>query len=162
MSIRFDSAVLITQNIDSMKEFYSRVMGQRVRHDFGGCVIFDCGLAVWKLESGYPLAKALGGRAGGNGSLEICFDTEEFENHSVNVKKAGVKLVHDVVQEQWGQLTIRFFDPDGNLVELGESIPAFCRRLYASGLSVREVSKKTGVPEGLVEEYIEELSVTQT
>jgi predicted enzyme related to lactoylglutathione lyase len=152
--IRFDSAVLMTENIDKMKEFYSKVMGQSVKHDFGGCVIFDCGLAVWKLGDGCPLAQALGGRASGNGSLEVCFDTEDFENDAANVKKSGVKLVHDIAEEQWGQLTIRFFDPDGNVVELGESIPAFCRRLYASGQSTKQVSEKTGVLEGLVREYV--------
>lgn len=154
MAIRYDSAVLMTEDIGSMKEFYSSVMGQAIKHDFGGCVIFECGLAVWKLESGYPLAKVLGGKRSPNGSLEICFETEDFESDAASIKNAGVRLVHDVAEEQWGQLTIRFFDPDGNLVELGESIPCFCRRLYASGMSVGQVSEKTGVPETLITEYI--------
>lgn len=157
MSIRYDSAVLITENISGMKEFYSGVMGQLIKHDFGGCVIFDCGLAIWKLESGYPLSKALGeGRAKGNGSLEICFDTEDLKSDAQRVKSAGVRLVHDIAEEQWGQLSMRFLDPDGNLAELGESMPAFCRRLYASCQSAKQVSGKTGVPEALVREYVKQ------
>lgn len=154
MAIRYDSAVLMTEDISRMKEFYAGIMGQQIKHDFGACVIFKCGIAIWKLESGFPLAKAIGTKRGPNGSLEICFDTEDFESDAACIKNAGAVLVHDVAEEQWGQLTIRFLDPDGNLVELGESIPCFCRRLYASGMSLRQVSEKTGVPEALVMEYV--------
>jgi len=155
MGIRFDSAVIMTEDVDTMKEFYSTVMKQSIKHDFGACVIFECGLSVWKPVSGHTLLQALGSRrAQGNGSLELCFDTEDFEKDIAEVKRSGVKLVHDVSEEQWGQLTIRFYDPDGNAVELGESIPAFCRRLYALGMSAEQVSEKTGVPVNLVKEYV--------
>ena len=49
---------------------------------------------------------------------------------------------------------MRFFDPDGNIVELGESIPCFCRRLHDQGVSAAEVSTKTGVNLDAVEDYL--------
>lgn len=156
MSIRYHSAVLITNDIERMKEFYTSVMGQEIEHDFGGCVIFACGLTIWKLDGGYPLAKALGESisAQANGSMEVCFETDEFAVESQALLRKNVKLIHDVMEEQWGQLTIRFFDPDGNIVELGESMPCFCRRLFRSGLNVAEIAKKTGIPSKTVKEYL--------
>lgn len=156
MSIRFQSAVLITDNIDNMKEFYIEVMGQTVEHDFGGCVIFDCGLSIWHVESNYALAKALGKdfAAGKNNSLEICFETDNFVVEAPKIKSKDVKLIHDVAEEEWGQRTIRFYDPDGNIVELGESMAGFCKRLFRSGLSIAEVSQKTGISQRTVKEYL--------
>lgn len=156
MGIRFQCAVLITDNIDNMKEFYIKVMGQAVEHDFGGCVIFESGLSIWRIESDYVLAKSLGKDlpAGKNNAMEVCFESDEFSIEAPKVKSRGVKLIHDVAEEQWGQYTIRFYDPDGNIVELGESMTGFCKRLFRSGLSIAEVSQKTGISQRMVKEYL--------
>jgi catechol 2,3-dioxygenase-like lactoylglutathione lyase family enzyme len=156
MSIRFQSSVLITDNIEKMKEFYTELMGQTVEHDFGGCVIFSSGLSIWRLEDSHALAKALGEdfAAGKNNGLEVCFETDEFSIEAPMIKSKGIDLIHDVAEEQWGQYTIRFYDPDGNIVELGESMAGFCKRLFRSGLSIAEVSKKTGITQKKVKEYL--------
>jgi len=49
---------------------------------------------------------------------------------------------------------MRFYDPDGNMIELGESMPCFCRRLFRSGLSEAEVAEKTGIQLETVREYL--------
>lgn len=156
MSIRYHSAVIFTDNIETMKEFYEQTMGQSVQFDFGGSVIFDCGLTIWELKDSYPLSKALGNRDGGrsNESMEICFESDEFEAEASRLKELGVKPVHDVTEEEWGQKTIRFYDPDGNIIEIGETMPFFCRRLYCAGLSAAQVSNKTGIPKHTVDEYL--------
>lgn len=156
MSIRYHSAVLITDNIEVMKEFYTKLLGQTVEHDFGGCVIFSSGLSIWRVESDYALAKALGGdfSPGKNKGLELCFETEDFGIEVPQIKAKGIKLIHDVAEEQWGQQTIRFYDPDENIVELGESMAGFCKRLFRSGLNIAEVSQKTGIPQKKVKEYL--------
>ena len=156
MSIRYHSAVLITDNLESLKEFYTIVLGQTIEHDFGGCVIFNSGLSIWRMESDYALAKALGKdyRPGKNKGLELCFETDHFSVEVPKLKATGIELIHDVAEEQWGQQTVRFYDPDGNIVELGESMPGFCKRLFRSGLSIAEVSQKTGITQKLVKEYL--------
>jgi hypothetical protein len=57
-----------------------------------------------------------------------------------------VQLLHELHVEPWGQQTIRFYDPDNHLIEIGESMKQFVRRFYDNGLSIEEVSKKTSVP----------------
>jgi len=155
MDIRFQSTVLITRRFDEMKLFYMELLGQSVRYDFGNCITFECALTLWELREDYPLARALCAEpCGGNGSMEVCFETDSFEAAVTRIKEGGVKLVHDVTEETWGQRTLRLFDPDGNIVELGESMPCFCRRLHASGLNAEEVAAKTGIPEETVVSYI--------
>jgi catechol 2,3-dioxygenase-like lactoylglutathione lyase family enzyme len=135
MDIRFQSTVLITKRFEEMKRFYMELLGQRIRYYFGNCITFECALTLWELREGYTLARALGGSEprSGNGSMEVCFETDDFEAEVARVRKGGVVLLHGVEEETWGQRTMHFYDPDGNIVELGESMPCFCRRLRPAG-----------------------------
>lgn len=156
MSIRFHSSVLFTTDIKRLSAFYIDAMGQQVQHDFGACVIFHCGLSLWQPSAALTVAAKLGYccHPSGNKNLELCFETETFTSDVERIKASGATLLHDVVEEPWGQQTVRFFDPDGNLVELGESISTFVRRHHAAGLSPEAVAKKTGASLELVIQHI--------
>jgi catechol 2,3-dioxygenase-like lactoylglutathione lyase family enzyme len=153
--ISYTSAVLLTRQYDRMVDFYRNVLNQQIRYDFDGCIQFECGLSIWRVREDHPVAKALKGRDGGNGAMEICFETEDMDAQGARIAAAGVTLAHDVIEENWGQRTLRFFDPDGNLVELGESMHAFCKRLHRSGMSVEEVGNKTGIQQNIVKHFLE-------
>ncbi len=153
--ISYSSAVLVTGHFDLMRRFYENVLGQKVLYDFGSCVQFECGLTVWRPVEGHPVIKALANTDGTeNAALELCFETEDFDAQAARVTAAGVMLAHGVIEESWGQRTLRFFDPDGNLVELGESMPAFCKRLHFCGMTVQEVAKKTGIDQNTVKLFL--------
>ena len=155
MAITFHSTVLITKNFDAMKRFYTDVMQQNVAFDFGNCISFRCGLTIWQLKDSYPMTQALGAVPEPNvGAVEVCFETEDFDADAAAVKAAGVSLLHDITEENWGQLTLRFYDPDKNIVELGESIPCFCCRLHRGGMDTAAVAEKTGVSIQTVAEYL--------
>ncbi|MDD4108591.1 MAG: GNAT family N-acetyltransferase [Prolixibacteraceae bacterium] len=147
MKIRFHSPVIITRNFEKMKDFYCNVLQQSVKDGFGNCVTFENGLTIWQLKPEYPLAKLTGKcfSESGNNNLELCFETEDFEDTCNLIKSYAVKILHDKVEEAWGQFTIRFYDPENNLIELGESIPCFVKRLYKNGITPEEISKRTSV-----------------
>lgn len=107
------------------------------------------------MREDHPVFIALKRRGGGNAALEICFETEDLDAQASRIAEAGVRLVHDIIEESWGQRTLRFFDPDGNLVELGESMPAFCKRMHLSGMSVEEIGKETGIQQETVKLFLE-------
>ncbi|MDD2326961.1 MAG: hypothetical protein PHZ13_01400 [bacterium] len=47
----------------------------------------------------------------------------------------------------WGQRTIRFYDPDGHLIEASEAMPLFLQRIYnEEGENLEATSKRTFVP----------------
>jgi len=157
MSIQFHSSVLFTTDVRRLSAFYVHALGQEIEHDFGACVSLRCGLSLWQPSDDLTVAVELGysHHAGGNKNLELCFETETLDEDVERVKASGAKLLHDVVEEPWGQQVLRFFDPDGNLVELGESIAMFVRRHHASGYTVEAVAEKTGVPLEMVRQFIE-------
>ncbi len=112
MDIRFHSTVLITRRLDEMNRFYTGLLGQKVRLDFGSCVTLECGLTLWEAHPGSALTRTAGGECRqGNGSLEVCFETEDFDTEAARMKNGGVPLLHDVAEEPWGQRTMRFYDP---------------------------------------------------
>mgnify|MGYP000851908891 FL=1 len=153
--ISYTAAVLLTRQYDRMADFYRNVLEQKIRYDFDGCIQFESGLSIWQVREDHPVSKALSSRGGGNAALEICFETEDMDAQAARIAEAGVMLAHGVIEENWGQRTLRFFDPDGNLVELGESMPAFCKRMHLSGMSVEEIRKRTGIQQNTVKHFLD-------
>lgn len=148
MKITLASTVIITEDFDKMRSFYMDILHQEIEVDFGNCIGFKNGLSLWKLKEEYPIAKKLGHtfNSSGNNNLEICFETDDFALVVETLKKHQINYLHEVAEEVWGQQTIRFYDPENNLIEIGETIPCFVKRFYNKGMSMEDVSKKTSVP----------------
>lgn len=156
MNIQFQSSILITNNFDRLKSFYVDVLGLTIELDFGPCITFNCGLAIWKLSEKHTVARYLGRQysTDGNKNLELCFEAEDFDKSVKKLREYNPKLLHDIEEETWGQRTIRFFDPDNNLIELGEPLPGFVKRLHDEGMSIDQVAEKTSVPVDQVKELV--------
>jgi catechol 2,3-dioxygenase-like lactoylglutathione lyase family enzyme len=148
MEIKFQSTVIITEQFEKMKSFYQEILQQKIDFDFGNCIGFKNGLSLWKLKEEYPISKKLGRTfdQSGNKNLEICFETDDFEAVIVSLKKLNLNYLHEVTEEFWGQQTIRFYDPENNLIEIGETIPCFVKRFHNVGMNLEEVSQRTSVP----------------
>jgi len=159
MEIKFHSTVIIVQDLDKMKAFYQKILRQEIDIDFGNCVGFKNGLSLWKLTKDYPIARLQGEtyHPSGNNNLEICFETNDYEGVISELEKCNLKYLHETTEERWGQKTIRFFDPENNLVEIGETIPCFVKRFYSQGMTVEQVSERTSVPLEMVRDICNNL-----
>jgi hypothetical protein len=142
-----------------MKSFYQDVLQQEVEVDFGNCIGFKNGISLWKLTEEYTIAKRLGRTydIAGNKNLEICFETNHFEEVVSALEKYNLKYLHKTIEERWGQQTIRFYDPENNIVEIGETIPCFVKRFLNQGMSVEEVSNRTSVSVQMVNEICQDI-----
>lgn len=54
----------------------------------------------------------------------------------------------------WGQRVVRFYDPDGHIIEVGESLSAVCRRFLVQGMTQEEVALRMDIPLSHVRELI--------
>lgn len=45
----------------------------------------------------------------------------------------------------WGQRTVRFYDLDGHIIEVGENMKMVVRRFIHSGMSMEETSRRMDV-----------------
>jgi len=154
MDIKFHSTVIMTHDFDKMKAFYQEILQQEIDVDFGNCIGFKNGISLWKLSEDYTIAQKLGKtyHPSGNKNLEICFDTDDYEAVITKLKEHDLIYLHETIEESWGQKTIRFYDPENNLIEIGETIPCFVKRFYHEGMSVNQVSERTSVPIEMVKE----------
>lgn len=156
MEIRFHSSVVFCSDIQKQREFYEKFLSMKVMQDMGACILFEGNFSLWQINNEYPISKELGYSYEpiGNRNLELCFETEAFEDSVEKVLMSDLRILHNVEEEEWGQYTIRFYDPEGNLLEIGESLKCMSKRMHASGMSVEEITKKSGLNKKVVREFL--------
>jgi len=149
MNLKNCSTVLFVKDIAVSKKFYSEILGLSIHLDFGRDVIYSCGCAIWEIQKDHIIPGKLGiGHISDNriNRFELCFETETLQQDYLHLKANSVEFLNEIHEEPWGQQTIRFFDPDRHLIEIGESMKQFVTRLHNSGLTIEELNKKTSVP----------------
>jgi catechol 2,3-dioxygenase-like lactoylglutathione lyase family enzyme len=149
MDLKNSSTALFVRDITISKNFYVDILGLKVNLDFSKNIIFENGFAIWEIQEDHIIPVTLGlDRITDLSSnrFELYFETENFSQVYETLKSQNVKFLHEIHEEPWGQLTIRFFDPDDHLIEIGESMRQFVRRFYDQGLTLEQVSKRTFIP----------------
>jgi catechol 2,3-dioxygenase-like lactoylglutathione lyase family enzyme len=149
MELKTCSAVLFVKDIEASKNFYSGILRLQIDLDFGKNVIFKNGFTIWEIQENHIITSTLGVNRISDlnvNRFELYFETDYLKEIFDTLKKAEVLFLHEIHEEPWGQQTIRFFDPDNHLIEVGESMRQFVLRFYNQGLTFEQVSKRTSVP----------------
>ncbi|HAF31221.1 MAG TPA: hypothetical protein DCG75_19450 [Bacteroidales bacterium] len=154
MKLKFHSSVLFVKNIEVSKEFYCNILKQKIETDFGNNISLKNGLSLWQVPDWHVLNKDFYDKFNPNKCLELYFETDDINEIKRLIEKNHITIHHDLNEETWGQKTIRFYDPDNNLIEIGEKLQVFIKRMYFEELTIEEIYKKTGVPKKLIKEYI--------
>jgi len=144
----FHSVVLLVEDIERSKRFYSVVLGQKVVMDFGRNVGYEGGLAIWERDYALNLifqGKTEGVKVGGN-NAEIYFESGDVDALYKRLTAKGVKVIHSIVEQPWGQRVFRVYDPDNHIIEFAESMTSVVLRLDKNGLSIEEIAKKSLMP----------------
>ena len=150
--MKLKNPMLIVQDMDKSKTFYREVLGLRTVTDLGANAVLTGGLSLQTEESWLEfIGCEKGDITYGGKNSEVYFEEDDFDRFVSKLeKRADVKLVHPVYEQSWGQRVVRFYDPDGHVLEVGESLKLVCRRFLDSGMSVGETAERMGVPERLV------------
>ncbi len=154
---KFTSAVFFVKNIARSRAFYGDFLGQKVTMDFGRCVAFEGGLAIWQEEYAWEVVfgkKPPRPTQSKTIKTEVAFEIEDIDSLWIKLSAAGVKVAHPVREQPWGQRVARVFDPDGHLVEFGEPMWVVVRRLAAQGLTPEEIAPRTSMPLPVVKEIL--------
>lgn len=149
LNISRNTVALFVKDIEVSKDFYVNILRIPIDIDFGKNVILKNGLTLWEIQNNHIIPEKLGISNVSNESInrfEIYFETTDILSSFKILKDCNVKFLHELHDESWGQRTIRFFDPDNHLLEIGESIECFVNRLHSEGLNVSGINKKTHVP----------------
>jgi catechol 2,3-dioxygenase-like lactoylglutathione lyase family enzyme len=159
--LKYLSAVVFVRDIQLAKQFYTETLGFEIELDFGTNVGLVGGLTIWQIDPAHIIPKRLGMSSVGDRSVnrfELYFETEDLAAARERVRKAGCEFLHEIHEEPWGQMTMRFFDPDRHLIEIGESMNGFVKRFRDEGMNAEQVSRRTSVPLAKVEEIFKALA----
>lgn len=141
--MKLKNIVLVVENIDQSKSFYTELFGLYVVTDFGENVILTEGLVLQEknLWENYIEKKVV---PGGN-NTELYFEENNMDVFLKRLKKSNHDIVYlnECIERDWGQRLVRIYDPDMHIIEIGESEEYVARRLLQSGMTVEQVAEKT-------------------
>lgn len=162
MGLKNCTSLLFVKDAKTARDFYVNVLGMTVVSDFGGMnFMFKEGFAVWQPMDENIIPKTLGAENIHNSEntsrFELCFETDNLDEIYQTLKKAEVKFLHEVNEELWGQRTIRFYDPDGHLLEIGEAMLVFLKRIYEEEKTAEGVAKRTFMDVELVRQFLKNI-----
>ncbi|MBQ9746536.1 MAG: VOC family protein [Clostridia bacterium] len=137
--------LLVVSDMNKSVEFYKKVLGLRVITDFGANKTLTGGLCLQTLETWKELTGVRDVSFSGN-SFEIYFEEDDFDAFAARLENLDIEYVHPVKEHSWGQRAVRFYDPDGHIIEVGENIKAVCRRFLSGGMTPEQAAARMDVP----------------
>lgn len=155
VEMKYKNTLLVVKDMSRSKNFYRHVLNLKVLFDYHGRATLSSGII---LES-YELWKDLIHKNKEeimmpNNACELYFETEDIDQFMQTLVEFNVPLVHPLKEHAWGQRTVRFYDPDGHMIEVGESMKKVAKRFLSQGFSYEETAKLMNVPLDCIKEAI--------
>ena len=117
--MKLKNVLIVVKDIDKSLKFYHNLFGLELVLDNDGNTILTEGL-VLQAESYWKefLKRDVMGR---NNSCELYFEESDIEGfvNKLETLYPETEYVNKLMTHSWGQRVVRFYDPDGNLIEVG-------------------------------------------
>ncbi|OHD56331.1 MAG: hypothetical protein A2Y33_12045 [Spirochaetes bacterium GWF1_51_8] len=145
--MKFVCPLIVVEDIARSRAFYENTLGMKVKMDFGQNVAFEGDFAI-HLKSHFDSLTGKQGIAPGSKphNFELYFESEDLENDYRRLMESGAEVCHDLREQPWGQRVFRVYDPDGHIVEIGETLEAVVRRYNGEGMTEQEIHARIGIP----------------
>lgn len=143
--MKYASTVIAVQDIKKSREFYEGLFGLEVVQDYGINISFSCGIALQQ-EFDWLIGVHKNEIKDKPNNMELCFEEKDFDRFLEKLEGyPEIELRGDVFEHDWGQRVIRFYDPDGHIIEVGEDMKLVVNRFLCSGMTMEETSKRMDV-----------------
>ena len=120
--MKLKNVLIVVKDIERSRQFYHDLFGLEMIFDNDGNMILTEGLVLqeeknWKEFLGRDILPE-------NNSSELYFEERDMESFVDKLEKyyPDVKYVNRLMTHSWGQKVVRFYDPDGNLIEVGTPV----------------------------------------
>lgn len=117
--MKLKNVLIVVKDIEKSKQFYHDLFGLNVVLDNDGNMILTEGLVlqdekIWKEFLGKDIAQR-------SNSCELYFEERDIEAFIEKLERLypSIQYVNHLMTHSWGQKVIRFYDLDGNLIEVG-------------------------------------------
>jgi catechol 2,3-dioxygenase-like lactoylglutathione lyase family enzyme len=120
--MKLKNYLIVVKDIEKSRRFYEDLFGLEMLVDNDGNMVLSDGLALqeekyWKEFLGKDIIPE-------SNSCELYFEEADIEGFISKLESMypEVKYVNRLMTHSWGQKVIRFYAPDGNLIEVGTPI----------------------------------------
>lgn len=159
--MKLKNILFVVQDIEKSKRFYKELFGLEVVADFGENVILTEGLVLqeqklWESFIGRDV------RQQGH-DAELYFEENDMDGFLKRLENCGFAIVYvnEIMVHDWGQRVIRIYDPDGHVIEIGESLEYVARRFLGDGMTLEETAVRTQLPLPQIEAIYTEMQRTK-
>ena len=120
--MKLKNVLIVVNDIDKARQFYHDLFGLQTILDNDGNMILTEGLVLQ--EKKYWTEFLWKDTIPENNAAELYFEESDIEGFVEKLENyyPDVKYVNRLMTHSWGQKVIRFYDPDGNLIEVGTPI----------------------------------------
>lgn len=116
--MKLKNILIVVKDIERSRQFYHDLFGLERIQDNDGNMILTEGLvlqdaAIWKKALGREIIPQ-------NHSCELYFEETDLEGFVSRLEAyyPDVRYVNKLMTYSWGQQDVRFYDPDGHLIEV--------------------------------------------
>ena len=158
MKINYICPLIAVADIKKSRRFYEEVLGQEVEMDHGANMTFKGGFAIHDAAHYQGLlgeTDPIDIRVKKN-FLELYFESADLERLQEKLNSINAKFLHRIQEQPWGQRVMRFYDPDGYIIEVGEPLEFVVKRFALQGFSREEISQKSSMPLEFVEMVLDQ------
>ena len=120
--MRLRNVLIVVNDMDRAIRFYKEIFGLQVILDQDGNVIMSEGLVlqdakIWQRFLDKELIPM-------NNMTELYFEETDIEGFVKKLEESDfeIEFVNKLMTHSWGQKVVRFYDPDGNLIEVGTPV----------------------------------------
>ena len=120
--MKLKNILIVVKDIEKSKAFYHNLFGIDMVLDNDGNMILTDGLVlqdekIWKNFLGKTIIPK-------SNSCELYFEEQDIEAFIEKLERMypNIEYVNKLMTHSWGQRVIRFYDLDGNLIEVGTPI----------------------------------------
>ena len=120
--MKLRNILIVVKNIEKSRQFYHDLFGLELILDNDGNMILTEGLVlqdekIWREFLGRDVIPE-------NNSCELYFEESDLEGFVEKLERLypDVRYVNRLMVHSWGQKVVRFYDPDGNLIEVGTPV----------------------------------------
>ena len=117
--MKFSGFLIVVKDIKKAQKFYHDLFGLDTLVDNDGNMILSGGLVLQ--EEKYWCGFIKRDVIPQNNASELYFEEEDVDGFCEKLKTLYPEtvFVNPLMTHSWGQRVVRFYDPDGNLIEVG-------------------------------------------
>jgi catechol 2,3-dioxygenase-like lactoylglutathione lyase family enzyme len=154
--VKYACALIVVEDMARSRRFYEGALGQEVEADFGENVGYKGGFSIMRRAL---WEKLLPGRAivVKTHDHELYFEDDDVMGVQARLEAAGVEFLHKATEQPWRQLVLRCYDPDGHMLEVGETMLHMTKKLTQEGMDAKAICAATGMSEAMALAHLKEL-----